>query len=79
MRWIQWQKNKIKRSYDEEDTSIWTGDIETKILGLLYVHATAVGEDELNFIQRFSAYGALVHPSTFRLIEWSYGFGDDHP
>ena len=43
------------------------------------MHATAVGEDELNFIQRFLDLGAAVHPSTFRLIEWSYDFGDDHP
>ena len=33
----------------------------------------------LNFIQCFSVHGATVHPSTFRLIEWSYNFRDDHP
>ena len=43
------------------------------------VRSPAVGEDELNFIQCFSAHGATVHPSTFRLIEWSYDFVDDHP
>ena len=43
------------------------------------MHATAVGEDELNIFKSFSAHGATVHPSIFRLIEWSYDFGDDHP